>query len=164
MWNVFVIAFVVAAAVGDVLWSKIPRSLTVAGFFSGLAHHALHRDLISALLAAAVGLTAGMLLFQMGAIGGGDVKLITALGAMLGLNTWLTAMYAAVLVAAVMAVIQILRRRALRQTLQNMKSIMSGIGQTGLQAHPFLHVRNPALLRSPFGVAAAVGTLIAVIR
>jgi len=34
----------------------------------------------------------------------------------------------------------------------------------GLRAHPVINVQNSALVRSPFAVAAAVGTLYALFR
>ncbi len=164
MWNAFVIAFVVTAAISDVAWRKIPRKLMVFGFVCGIVYHLARGGLASALAAAFLGFAGSMLLFQLGAIGGGDVKLITALGAMLGVREWASAMYVAVLAAALIGVVQILRHGALRQTAGNLKAIVCGIGHQGLQAHPYLNVRNSALLRSPFGLAAAIGTVIAVMR
>ena len=100
----------------------------------------------------------------MGAIGGGDVKLITALGAMMGLHPWMLAMQIAVLAAAALAVVEIVRHRALRQTLRNMWEILKNLVTHGLRAHPQLNVKNPAALRSPFAVAAAIGVIVAVIK
>ena len=40
MWNIVIIAFVVTAAASDLWARKIPRWLTVTGFFAGLLFHA----------------------------------------------------------------------------------------------------------------------------
>jgi len=100
----------------------------------------------------------------MGAIGGGDVKLITALGAMMGLPVWTEAMKVTVFAAAALALITIVRHGALRDTVHNILEITRGWFTRGLRQHPSLNVRNAAALRSPFGVAAAIGTIVTVIR
>lgn len=160
-WNVAVMVFAVTAAFIDVRTRKIPRALTVAGFIAGLLYHFFHRDLLTAVVAAAIGFVIGLALFSLGAIGGGDVKLVTALGAMLGFRTWVKAMEFAIFAAAILAIIQIIRNRAVRQTLSNIGAILRGFGTSGMQAHPVVNVRNAALIRSPFGLAAAVGTIAA---
>jgi prepilin peptidase CpaA len=161
MWNLFIIVFVVVAAVCDLWWKKIPKILTVTGFFAGLIFHWFHGNALSAIGAALLGLVVGVALFSLGAIGGGDVKLISALGAMLGFEYWARAMELAVFVAAGMAVIQVIRHRAVRQTVRNMGAILAGLLTNGWRAHPTIHVNNPSLIRSPFGLAAAIGTVIA---
>jgi prepilin peptidase CpaA len=162
MWDAFVIIFVLIAAVGDVYWRKIPRVFTVTGFVIGLVFHARHGGFLSAVAAGLLGFVIGLSFFQLGAIGGGDVKLVAALGAMLGFSKWMMAMKAAILVAGAMALVQIVRHGAVRQTVHNMGDIVRNIFAAGLKPHPVINVQNPASIRSPFGVAAAVGTFVAV--
>ena len=164
MWTAFVLAFSLLAAVSDVRSRKMPHAFTVLGIIVGIVFHAWRGELASALVASFLGFGLGLTLFRLGAIGGGDVKLITALGALLGFQSWLVAMEAAWLVAGIIALVQIARRRAFRQTLRNMGEILRGLRNNGLVAHPVINVRNQAMIRAPFGVAAAVGTLIAVVR
>jgi prepilin peptidase CpaA len=163
LWQAFVIAFVVTCAIGDVRWRKIPRAFTTCGVIAGLAFHLWNGGLASAAAAAFLGFAVGLAFFQLGAIGGGDVKLMAALGALLGLQPWLVAMQIAVFVAALMAVAQIFKRGAWRQTLENMREILRALKAQGLRAHPVLNVRNAAMMRAPFGVAAACGTLFALV-
>jgi prepilin peptidase CpaA len=164
IWHDAVIAFAVAAAVGDVWSRRIPRWFTVLGLFAGLLFHFHYGGLMDAAETAFLAFVVGMIFFSMGAIGGGDVKLIAALGAMMGLHPWMLAMQIAVLAAAVMAVFQIVRYRAFRQTLRNMGSILHNLVTRGITTHPQLNVRNPTALRSPFGVAAAIGVIAAVLK
>ncbi len=167
VWNAIVIAFVVAAAAGDARWRKIPRKLTTAGLVVGLAFHAYNgglREFAWAGMTCFLGFAIGLTLFQLGAVGGGDVKLITALGAMLSWSKWVYAMEVAILVAAVIAVVQALRHGVLRQTFLNIWEMLRWIFTHGVKAHPVYNVTNAATLRAPFGVAAAVGTLVAMIR
>lgn len=167
MWNVVVVAFVVTAALGDVRWRKIPRAYTTAGLAVGLGFHLLHGgwvDLLYTLAAVVLAFAIGLVFFQLGAIGGGDVKLIVALAGMLGLNSWLFAMEVAVLAAGAIALVQAVRRGVLGQTLRNIGRTFLWIASSGVKAHPVINVNNATMLRAPFGVAAAVGTLVAVIR
>jgi len=166
MWNSVIGAFVVTAAVADVRWRKIPRWLTVTALVAGLVVHGFRGwvDFRSAAAAAVLGFATGLALFCLGAIGGGDLKLITALGAMLGIGPWAFAMEVAILASVAMAVVQIIRRRAVVQTLRNIVTILKTWFTSGLRAHPLINVRNESLIRSPFAVAAAVGTLCALFR
>src|SRR5207244_10997265 len=91
-----IIAFVCAAALFDVRSGIIPRQLSLFGLISGLLIHAFAGGFLSAAIAAVIGFAVGLTFFQLGAIGGGDVKLITALGALLGLRSWVIAMGVAV--------------------------------------------------------------------
>lgn len=162
MWDAFVVAFVLTAAIGDIRWRKIPRLFTTAGFVIGLLFHYFSGELTSALLAGVIGFVIGLAFFQIGAIGGGDVKLMAALGTLLGLSKWMLAMKVAIFAAGAMALVQMFRHKAVRQTLHNMGQIIKGLVTGGFKPHPVVNVKNPASMRSPFGVAAAVGTLIAV--
>jgi len=162
MWDVFVISFALTAAIGDLCWRKIPRLFTVTGFVIGLVFHAWHGGFPSAVTAGLLGFIIGLAFFQLGAVGGGDVKLVAALGALLGLAKWVMAMKAAVLVAGAMALVQMIRHGAVRQTLYNLGQIIRSLLVAGLNPHPVINVQNPSAIRSPFGVAAAVGTLVAV--
>jgi prepilin peptidase CpaA len=162
MWDAFVISFALTAAIGDLRWRRIPRLFTAAGFVIGLVFHALHGQFFTAAAAGLLGFIIGLAFFQLGAVGGGDVKLVAALGAMLGLSKWMMAMKAAILVAGAMALVQIIRHGAVRRTLRNMGEIIRSLLVAGMKPHPVINVQSSAAIRSPFGVAAAVGTFVAV--
>lgn len=166
MWNSFIGAFVVTAAFADLRWRKIPRWLTVAAFVTGLAVHAFRgwTDFWSAAATALLGFAIGLALFSLGAIGGGDVKLVTALGAMLGFGPWAFAMQIAILASVAMGLVQMIRRKVVVQTFRNMLTILKAWLTIGFKAHPLINVHNASLVRSPFAVAAAVGTLCALFR
>lgn len=163
MWDVFVLAFAVAVGVGDTLWRKIPNSFAAAGLVVGFAYHAWHKDLLPALIGFGLGFAIGLALFHLGAIGGGDVKLLMALGALLGYHRWFVAMEVSILVAALIAAIQVFRQRGARQVVRNMGAILRELMQVRFAPHPVINVRNAAMIRAPFGVAAAVGTCAALL-
>jgi len=156
-----VVAFALTAAVCDVRSGIIPRQLTLFGLLCGLLIHAIVGGFASALIAAVVGFAVGLTFFQLGAIGGGDVKLITALGALLGLKSWMVAMEVAVMMAALMALLEVTRRGLFRRTCRNVYEICKSLYNFGFRAHPHINVNNLSMVRTPFGVAAAFGTVFA---
>lgn len=164
IWRSFIIAFAVAAAYTDLRWRKIPRNLALAALIAGLAVNWHFGHLLDSFLAALIAFAISMGLFSLGAIGGGDVKLITALAAMLRLQPWGKAMVTAIFAACAMAVFQMVRHGAVVRTLGNMKELVKWFFVAGPRRHPELHVGNEAALRSPFAVAVAVGTLFVVLR
>jgi prepilin peptidase CpaA len=156
-------AFVVVAALCDLRTRTIPRELTLFGFGFGLLLHCIIGGLLSAFVASLIGFAAGLTLFHIGAIGGGDVKLVTALGALLGLPHWILAMQIAILAAAAMAIVQVTRMRVFRRTCRNVIEILKSLYISGFKAHPVINVNDLSAVRSPFGVAAAIGTMMVMV-
>jgi Flp pilus assembly protein protease CpaA len=162
-WNAFIVAFVVTAAVSDACTRKIPKVLTTAGVAAGLLYHVFAGGIASAVATTIIAFAVGLTFFWVGAIAGGDVKLISALGSMLGLDRWMLAMETAVFAAALIGLVQVLKSGAFGRTLKNIGEITKTIAKTGLKAHPVLNASNPNTIRSPFGIAAALGTVLAVV-
>jgi prepilin peptidase CpaA len=163
-WRAAILGFVVAAAYCDLRWRKLPRGAMLAGIVAGLAVNFGLGHFTDAALTALLAFGVSLGLFSLGAIGGGDVKLITALGAILRFQGWTIAMEVAIFAAAAMALVQVIRHGALRQTMRNIGDIFRSYFTVGLRAHPVLTINNQATLRSPFAVAAALGVLWVVLR
>jgi prepilin peptidase CpaA len=163
MWQSFVVAFAVTAALGDVWLRKIPRPLTLLGFVAGLTYHAFFGRFWTALLTAALAFALGLGLYELRAIGGGDVKLVAAMGAILGFQPWVTAIEVAFLVAGLMALAGAIYRRVFVQTFHNIWLLLKHFVVNGLRPHPDIQVDNAKLVRIPFGVAVATGTIFAVV-
>ena len=159
VFPIFVIAFVLTVAAGDLMWQRIPRQLTAAAFLVGILYHCFFGGLLSSFIAAIAGFGIGVVFFRMGAIGGGDVKLLAALGALLGLHQWSRAVFVAVLVAAVIAIAVALWQRVLMRTLRNSFTLLATLPSRGFAPHEAINLKSGMAVRAPFGVAAAAGTI-----
>lgn len=159
MWQAFVLAFAVTVAIGDFCYRRIPRVFTVGGLLIGLGYHMFHGGFWSASLTAVLAFVLGLGLYELRAIGGGDVKLVTAMGAILGFEPWVLAIEVAIAIAGLMALIGVVKRGKLLQTFRNIGHLLKHFTVNGFRPHPEIQVNNAALVRVPFGVAAAVGTV-----
>jgi len=94
------------------------------------------------------------------ALGAGDWKLMGGLGSLVGPWMLLFVLLASIFVVGFMALLLIFQTKRVRETLQNIVALVKGFFVFGLRANPQISLDNPGLLKLPFGVAAAVGTLI----
>ena len=101
-----------AASASDLKTRRIPNGLTAAGVLAGLAGHAYLGGLPGFFWALA-GLAAALpllLLYTAHAFGAGDVKLLMAVGALMGPGFLLWTLPGAVLAAGLLALAAVLRR------------------------------------------------------
>jgi prepilin peptidase CpaA len=113
--------------------------------------------------AALAGLIAGAIFFVFhiaGGMGGGDVKLITAVTCIAGLNRVTEILIVTALMGGLFAVAAALYHRRLKSTLSNMAVLAAHHGSKGLQPHSELNVENSNNIRLPYGMAIAAGTAI----
>ena len=142
---------------------RIPNWLTVSGFVVGVSIHLLFggwRGGLTALEGAGLGLLVLLPLVLLRALGAGDWKLMGALGALLGPVMLWFVLFASVLVAGAMAIVQMIRAKRVRETIRNLGLLIMSFLTFGFRAHPEISIDNPHALKLPFGVAAALGTLI----
>ena len=161
----FLIGGVLVALVGavtDVRSARIPNSLTYSAVLAALGLRVALLGL-SGLESGALGmLVAGglfLFLFVLGAMGGGDMKLMAAVGAWVGSEEVTTLILAAALAGGVLAIGRIIFRNMLGETLRNTIRLIFYRFTSGMQPHPELNVQAPGSQRVPFGVAIAVGAL-----
>jgi prepilin peptidase CpaA len=93
------------------------------------------------------------------ALGAGDWKLMGAVGAFLGPLMFLFVLVGSILVSGLMAVVQMMRTRRVRETLSNLVVLVKGFFSFGLRVNPQISLDNPELLKLPFGVAVAIATI-----
>jgi prepilin peptidase CpaA len=161
----FLVGAVLVALVGavtDVRTARIPNRLTYTALLAALPLRTVLLGL-SGLKSGAIGmLVAGglfLLLYTLGAMGGGDMKLMAAVGAWVGSTEVMTLILAAALAGGVLAIGRIIFRNMVGETLRNTIRLIYYRLTSGLQPHPELNVQTSGSQRVPYGVAIAVGAL-----
>jgi|HubBroStandDraft_5_1064220.scaffolds.fasta_scaffold532366_1 prepilin peptidase CpaA len=156
----------IAAAIIDVQQHRIPNRLTYPGIICGFVLRMLFfgfKGWDSGLATAATGFLLGggiMFFFYMvRAMGAGDVKLMAALGAIVGRRDIVGILLATAIFGGVLGIAYALYRGRIGSTLRNVGSVLRFHAWAGLQAHPELNLDNPSALRMPYGLAIALGTL-----
>lgn len=155
-----------AGSVYDVKERRIPNLLTGPAILAGLLLHLTFggaAQLGSSALAGLIGGGLFLVFFLARGMGGGDVKLMTAVGCIMGLPLLGTVMIATVLVGSALALALAFQRGRLRETLANVATLMGHHHQRGLEPHPVLNLANANTLRLPYALPIAAGCLITVL-
>jgi prepilin peptidase CpaA len=95
-------------------------------------------------------------------MGGGDVKLMAAVGAWAGTKQAISILGGSAIAGGILAVWYVLAYKQLGQTLLNMLTLTSHHLTSGLRPHPVLNIRESSTVRIPYGLAVAVGTFFCV--
>jgi len=155
-----------AAAVWDLRTRRIPNALTVTVLLAGLlgaTWRAGAAGLIDAVGGAALLGLPFLVLFAVGGGGGGDAKLMAALGTWLGVDNGVMVLVAVTLTGAVLSILYAVARKRLRSVWLNLRrfawsGVLLGMGR-GTDALP-LPAREE-LLAAPYGVSIFFGLAIA---
>jgi prepilin peptidase CpaA len=173
--NIAVLGFAVILAswAGWLDWRsrRIPNWLTVPALVLGLTLNTAASRFLGGtgtwagmkfgLAGAGLGLLLLLPFVLLRGLGAGDWKLMGALGAFLGGRNLLYVLFGTVLIAGLMAVVEMIRRRRVRQTLANLAVLIHAFVTFRLRPQRgTISLDNPDLMTVPFGVAAAVATTI----
>jgi prepilin peptidase CpaA len=162
MWG-FAIAFGWIAGWIDWRTHRLPNWLTVTGFTVGVCANGLFfgwAGMKAALIGAGIALAILLPVVLLRGLGGGDWKLMGALGAIVGRGEILQLLMASLLVAALFAVVQMIRQRRVLVTLRNMWELLRGFFIFGLKPNAEFSLDNAGASTLPFGVAAAAATVL----
>ncbi|HMD15982.1 MAG TPA: A24 family peptidase [Terriglobales bacterium] len=159
----WIFAVLVAMVAGFLDWRyrRIPNWLTVSGFAAGVAVNTiLYRwpGLKGALLGTALGLGLLLPFVLVRSLGAGDWKLAGALGACLGWRQLLSVLVGTILVAGVMALVVVIWKGRLKQTLLNMAHLLAALFSLRMPASE-VSLDDPQSTKIPFGVAMALTVL-----
>jgi prepilin peptidase CpaA len=166
--GVWMLATIPAVVAGWTDWRsrRIPNWLTVPALFLGIGVNTLALGWAGAkdsLLGAGLGLGLLLPFVLLRSLGGGDWKLVGALGAFLGPTRLIAVLVVTVLAAGVMAVILIVWKRRIGQTARNLLHMLASMFTLHLPG-PDLSLDNPDSLKVPFGVAVAVAVVLYTVR
>jgi len=156
------VLLVVVAALSDLKTRRIPNWLV----FSGMGAALLLRGVLGSgslgagLIGAAIGLAVGYGLFALGVFGGGDGKLLMAVGACFGgPDPMLGALLAIALAGGVLGILWAVREEVLLPMLLNTGRTLKYLLTLG-RAGSLRTMSSPGAISVPYGVAIAAGSLI----
>jgi prepilin peptidase CpaA len=151
-------ALVITAAGFDLRTRRIPNWLCVAGLICGVAF----QDTRQAMLGAGLALLIYVPLFALRAMGGGDVKLMAAVGSIAGPKAWLAIFLITAIVGGVIALVLIAVKGRFARTLRNVGVLLTEQAhfRSPHHAEQELDVTRDKGLRLPHGCTIAVGTLL----
>lgn len=161
---VALVVLAASAAAFDLGTRRIPNYLTVTGLAAALLLRAAGGGemLLAGLGGAALALGLSFPLFAAGGLGGGDVKLLVAVGAFLGPGRLMIALLATALVGGVMAFGAALRRRAVGATFRGVGLVVRGAAMRLFlpgRPHTMPSLSTPGAIAVPYGVAIAAGAV-----
>jgi prepilin peptidase CpaA len=157
-------ALVVVAAAYDLRYRRIPNWLNLSGALAGfvanvsLFHlHGLVTAMEGLLLAAAVYFP----FYLLRGMGAGDVKLMAAIGAIVGPFHWLTILIATGVLGGAAGATYALLKGRLSETCCNVYFLVKDLllFRAPYTTNPELDFRSPGALRMPHGVIIASGCL-----
>jgi prepilin peptidase CpaA len=161
MMSVALSALMLAAAVCDVRTRRIPNVLTILGFAVaiGLRATAGPGAGIDGVVGAILAFVLCLPFFVLGVLGGGDAKLLMALGSFTGPRDLLMAMLVIASLGGILGALDALRKGILLPVLYNCVSIIkhwATLGRRGTNRS----LATAGALAIPYGVAIAVGSLV----
>lgn len=110
--NIYLLTGILAvAAVWDLFYAKIPNSLIIAGYMMAFCNVLMQKEgvIVDRLLGLMLPLLPGIVLFAFGNLGAGDTKLISVVGAFLGVKAIPHCVGGAIVLGAVTGGLKILK-------------------------------------------------------
>ena len=164
--NITLLALILVAAVYDILYRRIPNWLTISGVAAGLALNTFLYEgwpgLRLSMLGVAVGLGAYFVLYSLRAMGAGDVKLMAAIGALVGARDWFGIFLLTAIIGGIAGLVLVATHGRIRKTFWNVGFILSEMkhGRPAYVGREELDVRNPKSVGLPHGAMIALGTVV----
>lgn len=170
MWNpssiatvILLVPLAVIIIYHDVRYRRIPNAFVLATLISGIAINTIFggfNGVLSSLGGCALAFILIFVLHVFGAMGAGDVKLFSALGAVMGANLVVPTFLVVILTGGLLAIVSIMRAGAVMTTMHRVLQILVGL----LPGWEMPKFTVPADRRHtvPYGVAITIGGLISV--
>lgn len=145
-------ALVVTAAYFDIRQRRIPNFITLPAIVAGLMLNGLSGGwdgLLFSIWGLVLGFGGFAVLYFLGGIGAGDVKLMGGIGALLGFNLIISVFVLTALAGGIMAIYKMFVNRTFGQ-------LASRLSRLNIRKEDY----NPSTDTIPYGFAIAIGTLI----
>src|SRR6059058_4256643 len=158
-----VLAFVTLCMVSDLRTRRIPNAITGPAILAGAALNVLyggHAGLFASLTGLGMGIGVLLAPFVAGGIGGGDVKMMGAVGALLGPHRTLVSLAAGLVLGGLVMVVHLARQGRLREKLLATAVMIGGAAEGSLEPLT-LSADAPGAVSLPYSVPLGLGTLAA---
>jgi prepilin peptidase CpaA len=150
------------ATVTDLRSRRIPNWLVLPFMIAGICVSGwLHGwpGIGRSLSGLALGASLLGVLYWLGGMGMGDLKLCAAIGAWIGPAQLLFALVITSMAGGIMALCWAAAGGFLGELFQGTSDLIFGVGKRGLRPHPELVLSNPLSRKMPYAPAIAIGTI-----
>lgn len=162
--HILVLILLIISTIYDITHHRIPNKITLPAIVFGFILNVYYSGFLglkNSFLGTALGIGLLIIPFALGVIGGGDVKLLGAIGALNGYHFVFYAFLYSALVGGIMAVIYAAIKGRLRYILQNI--FFTGLtyslgGKYGRETGGLAF--EPSNLYLPYAVPISIGTII----
>jgi prepilin peptidase CpaA len=157
-------AIIVPAALFDLRWRRVPNWLTLSGLMLGIALNIFVSGR-AGLVTSSAGFGLAVLvyapLYLLRGIGAGDLKLMAAVGAIVGPGNWLVIFVFSALAGGVAALVLAAAKKRLRRTFENLWFVLARLSSVKAphSDRPDLAVGSPEALHLPHAVVIGCGTI-----
>ena len=163
--KIIVLFLALIAGLTDIRTRRIPNWLVITGFVLGIALNSFLFEwagLKSSLYGAGLAFAIYFVFYALRAMGAGDVKLMAAIGAIVGPRLWLIIFFFTAIAGGVIALVLLLAKGRLKRTLLNVSIMLHQLGHfhAPYQATEELDVRSGKALRLAHGATIALGTIV----
>lgn len=154
------VALVLVAMYTDYRRRIIENSITLPALAAGLLLHLAAngwQGLLFSFLGAVVGFGLMLIPYLLGSMGGGDVKMMAALGALFGAYAVLNIYLYAALIGGIMALTLAISRKRVGDTLKRIVILIKGIVSLGRSSN--MAAETKPGIKMPYGIAIGLGAL-----
>lgn len=162
--KIVLLSTVVIAGLCDLRFRRIPNWLNLSALALGIGINtaAFHeRGLILALLGISCAVVVYFPLYLIRGMGAGDVKLMAAVGAIVGPSNWLKIFLVTAFFGAFLALLLIVLKKRFQETFWNIAVILRELssGRLPSKANPQLDIRHSRSAGMPHGTVVAMSSV-----
>jgi len=160
------LGFVALCMATDLHSRRIPNVLTGLGILTGVALNALYfggDGLVASGAGFAAGLAVLLVPFALGGIGGGDVKMMAAVGALLGPRVTVDALLAGLILGGIVMAVHLARLGRLSETVRTVGTMVAASALGGSLEPLRVSDSAPGTITLPYSIPLGLGTFLALL-
>ena len=157
-----VLLFISLCIVVDVRTRRIPNVISGAAMLAGVMLNTLYfggPGLFGSLAGLLAAIAVLLFPFALGGVGGGDVKMMGALGALLGPSRVLAGLGVGVIYGGVVMIVHLIRCGRLREKLAAIRTMLTAAALTGSLQPLLVRPDDAGAVALPYSVPLGLGTI-----